>query len=76
MVDLLGLDKLASSMALSMCAQAAGILLGPTISGKIRNGGSVVVDSLFVWEGWSLFSYDKLNVLSSFAIISLRKLVA
>ena len=35
MVDLLGLDKFASSMALSMCAQAAGILLGPTISGKI-----------------------------------------
>ena len=33
MLDLLGLDKLASSMALSMCAQAAGILLGPTISG-------------------------------------------
>ena len=36
MVDLLGLDKLASSMALSMCAQAAGILLGPTISGTNR----------------------------------------
>ena len=34
MVDLLGLDKLASSMALSMCAQAAGIMAGPTISGN------------------------------------------
>ena len=33
MVDLLGIDKLASSMALSMAVQAAGILLGPTISG-------------------------------------------
>ena len=34
MVDLLGLDKLASSMALSMCAQAAGIMAGPTTSGN------------------------------------------
>ena len=33
MVDLLGVDKLASSMALTMVAQAAGLLLGPTISG-------------------------------------------
>ena len=48
MVDLLGLDKFASSMALSMCAQAAGILLGPTISGKIQYDDSVVVESLFI----------------------------
>ena len=39
MVDLLGLDKLASSMALTMVAQAAGILLGPTISGIMLSMG-------------------------------------
>jgi hypothetical protein len=36
MMDILGVDKLASSLAVTMSVQCIAVFLGPTISGKLK----------------------------------------
>lgn len=70
-VDLLGVDKLASSFGWSLCFSGIGILLGPPIAGKIRDssknysmifffaGGMMFVGFLFLLCSTILYWWEK-----------------
>merc|ERR1719431_1544652 len=71
LVDILGLEKIASSFGLTVLFQGAAIVAGPPIAGAIRDGTGSYVYS-FLWGG-SIMVFGAILILSRKAWLALQE---